>query len=485
MNKSKTLSILLLEGFISVSMQVLIARQLVPFIGSSVVTMSLVVGVFLAALSLGYYKGGIFKPSSVFIFGKNKKDKDKKIKEDLEQKEYLKKLSSNWYISGIFITVFFSYPFMDTFFSLVNYFINNILITSGIYLLLFLFPPVYLLGQTIPILTNFFKKSNVSEITGVSLAINTVGSVLGSLVTTLILMYYFGMAYTLFIEAILITVLILMIVGFKNMVTNFGLLILLMASYSLNVFYEKENFVATNAYGNYEVVEDNKIMSSSKYLKINTSYSSGIINGLYGFTYIQLINEYLFSNFDIKPLNNVLVMGAAGFTASEYLRKTPVKFDYVDIDSQQKEIAEKYFLEKEINGTFIPKDARNYLKGSDKKYDVVIMDLFNGKGMIPWHVTTIEFMNELKKDIREDGWVAFNIISNNNFKTAYAKKMYNTIVKTFNYCYTIPLINVSDKRHYGNVLYLCNNDSTDYSVYRDNKTDINYDVINDQLEKTK
>ena len=247
--------------------------------------------------------------------------------------------------------------------------------------------------------------------------------------------------------------------------------------------YQKNNFVKTNEYGNYEVKEETGFMQNRKLLKINTSHSSGIIDGLYGFTYVQLINHYLFSNFDINPLNDVLIMGAAGFTASEYSRNTPIKFDYVDIDSQQKEIAEKYFLEKEINGNFIAKDARNYLKESDKKYDVVIMDLFNGKGMIPWHVTTIEFMTEVKKDVRKEGWVAFNIISNNNFKTNYAKRIHNTIVKTFGYCYSMPLISVSDKRNYGNVLYLCNNDDTTRSVYRDDKPEINYDVINDQLEK--
>lgn len=65
LSKRRTTFILFLEGFVSVSLQMLMMRQLVPFVGSSVVVSSLVVGFFLASLSLGYAMGGRVKENHV------------------------------------------------------------------------------------------------------------------------------------------------------------------------------------------------------------------------------------------------------------------------------------------------------------------------------------------------------------------------------------------------------------------------------------
>ena len=65
LSKRRTTFVLFLEGFVSVSLQMLMMRQLVPFIGSSVVVSSLVVGFFLGSLALGYAVGGRVKENHI------------------------------------------------------------------------------------------------------------------------------------------------------------------------------------------------------------------------------------------------------------------------------------------------------------------------------------------------------------------------------------------------------------------------------------
>ena len=59
------LIILLLEGFITISVEILTMRQLTPFFGTSVLITSIIIGIFLLFLALGYWRGGIYR-SNIF-----------------------------------------------------------------------------------------------------------------------------------------------------------------------------------------------------------------------------------------------------------------------------------------------------------------------------------------------------------------------------------------------------------------------------------
>jgi predicted membrane-bound spermidine synthase len=56
--KGKTVLLLLLEGLASSGLQMITIRQTVPFVGSSVLSTSVIISCFLGALALGYYWGG-------------------------------------------------------------------------------------------------------------------------------------------------------------------------------------------------------------------------------------------------------------------------------------------------------------------------------------------------------------------------------------------------------------------------------------------
>lgn len=438
MNNSKTLFILFLEGFVSLSLQIIMMRQLVPFIGNSVVNTSVVVSIFLAALSLGYWVGG------------NK------------TKSPLKMLQNNILISAGLISFGFSYSVMDYFFNYFELISSNSLFALTAYLIIFLFPVVYLLGQTIPLLTNFIKNETVSELTGRALSLNTIGSVLGSVVTSLILFYYIGVAATVFVNVLLLMIIYVFLNPQRTLFKMTSMMAILGLSIYLNIHLENKLFVKTNAYTNYNIETKNNELF--KILKMNKSISSVTLNG-HTYGYISSIRNTITKELAHQDAK-ILVLGAGGFTLS-IGDKTNNQYEYIDIDPDIQEVVEKFFLDKKIKGKFIPEDARTYVAKTDKRYHVIVVDLYINKNSIPWHVMTKEFMESVNNALTRNGNVIMNIVQKDNFGDEVSQRIHNTIMDTYNFCYVIPHDNKTDLM---NVTYNCKKqkNNTLNEIYIDN-----------------
>jgi spermidine synthase len=406
----------------------LMMRQLVPFVGSSVVVSSLVVGFFLASLSAGYAVGGRVKTNHV------------------------KHLTRNLTISALLLSIGISYPVMSVSFEYLNQFINNPLLEVSLYLLVFLSPIVFMLGQTVPLLTNFYKSKSVAEIAGDSFAINTIGSVLGSIVTALVFFYYFGMAKTIFIDVVFLGIVLFLLLDKKQYLKyGFAFSFILSCAFVLNINFEKETFKLTNAYNNYEIIEEDTV----KIFQMNRSFSSGIYKSGKNWKYIEYVKSILFGRGNLELINKeILILGAGGFTLSSNENLPDNSYTYVDIDPDIKIVAEEHFLEKEINGEFVAEDARLFVKKSKIKYDAVLVDLYSNKSTIPWHVLTKEFIADVRNTTVEGGTVVFNIIAGGFFDDNYGKSIYNTININFPYCHSFPF---SYREGKTNILYVCKN----------------------------
>lgn len=449
LSKNRTILILFLEGFVSVSLQMVMMRQLVPFVGSSVIVSSLVVGIFLASLSFGYVYGG-------------------RVKTD-----HIKILSRNLIISAGIISLGASYLFMNFWFSFSNSIINNPILEISLYLLLFLAPIVFLLGQTVPILTNFYKSKNVSEITGDTLAINTIGSVLGSIVTAIVFFYFFGMGKTILIDIVLLGIVLFVLIDKKDYAKKGIVYIpLITFCYFVNVDYEEKSLTLTNSYNNYQVLQ----YPEGRYLIMNNSYASALMNDDSNWEYINKIKTIMFHDKEMYLENkDILVLGAGGFTLS-YGNVPKNNFTYVDIDPMVKEVAEKYFLQNNINGDFIAEDARLFVKKSDKKYDSILVDLYSSRHSIPWHLLTNEFFADIRSAAKKDGYVFFNIVANGRFDSKYTRAIHNTINNNFNYCHSSPL--TYDNQEYVNIIYICKNvEEKESEIYVDNFSKSDLDEI--------
>lgn len=59
LSPTRILMIILLEGFVTISLEILTIRQLIPMVGNSIIVTSLIIGIFLLCLAYGYRAGGL------------------------------------------------------------------------------------------------------------------------------------------------------------------------------------------------------------------------------------------------------------------------------------------------------------------------------------------------------------------------------------------------------------------------------------------
>lgn len=424
--------IIFLEGFISISVEILTIRQMVPFVGNSVVVTSLIIGIFLLFLAFGYYRGGLYREN------------------------YSHVLRRNFTLSAVFLGLGLSYYFMKLFFySFAFVFTDNAIIALVIYLFLITAPLIYLLGQTVPITTNLFKyEHHIGTISGKVLSLSTLGSFLGAVVTAAILMNFFGVAWTIMINLIGLIALVIALtpVQLGEFWRYISLFFLVGLVYIFNVEYEHFYFVKTNHYNSYRVV-DTQITSDGrkgKALLVNDSASSFIDVNNKGFTYIERIKEILFKELQLTN-KDILVLGAGGFSLSAE-STFGNRFVYNDIDKNIKQVT-KENLHTNINGKFIADDARKLLMYANAVFDVVVVDVFNHQHAIPFHLLTKEHFQNLRRILREGGYVVFNVIARPTLSDRYSKRIDNTIRSVFPSCMIMPMrYNTSIE----NIIYVCN-----------------------------
>ena len=117
---------------------------------------------------------------------------------------------------------------------------------------------------------------------------------------------------------------------------------------------------------------------------------------------------------------SILIVGLGGGTLPTAFNDMypDAEITSVEIDPAVAKVARKYFdfKESERNRVVI-KDARLHIKRQalkNKKYDLIILDAF-GSDYIPEHLTTVEFLEEVKQVLSPQGVLASNTFSTSKF----------------------------------------------------------------------
>lgn len=81
-----------------------------------------------------------------------------------------------------------------------------------------------------------------------------------------------------------------------------------------------------------------------------------------------------------------------------------------EVDPGMLDIARRFFgVELDDRQRVVLRDARECLKGSRERYDIIIIDAYEGVGSIPYHLTTAEFFGLCRERLTEGGVVAVNL----------------------------------------------------------------------------
>jgi len=132
---------------------------------------------------------------------------------------------------------------------------------------------------------------------------------------------------------------------------------------------------------------------------------------------------------------DVLFVGLGGASMPRFFRHhyPQANIDIAEIDPLVVEVARKYFqfAEDERMKVYV-KDGRVFLSKCEKNYDLIVLDAYNSNS-IPFHLTTKEFMEEVRRHLKPDGAVVSNIWSPtlNKFFDAEIKTLQTTFAELY------------------------------------------------------
>ena len=437
--------VVFIEGFCSLGAEIIALRRLVPHLGSSIVVTAPTIGFFLLALALGYAAGA-------------------KISD-----RYLQVVARNFLISALLLGVGFSTPFVNGLFAHIEpVWLAYTLLIGGV-----LCPLAWLLGQTVPALTNLMKTHRTGEASGMALYWSTLGSFLGSLGLSMLVMQWLGISAAVALCALFLLIGALRLQRAPEVRTRgWQVLTVFLAAtlliIGLNVpmlrgqLLNEPQEVTETAYADYSVIHTQTPEGEPiRVFKVNSSTASLIGDGddknsppRYA-RYIDYLRQTLLNDLKLKN-GDILVLGAGGFTLSH---KEPLNhYTFVDIDPKIQSIAEQQFLHEPIRGKFIVDDARHFVadvaKNSGARFDVVVVDVYSSHHNIPSHLVTREFWQDTRQVLKPNGVLLANLILDSKLQSDYARNVLATIESVYGRC----AVEVLHKdRPLANVEVLCQN----------------------------
>lgn len=469
MNKLPVLFfIIFLEGYVVLSTELLAIRQTIPFVGSGTDTVSIIIAAVLMPLAFGYYTGGRFRPQKT---------------KDGGYISVRDKLIKNLIVSIVFLTFGLSYYVINSFFGffIEQAGISNRFFLTSLYTILFIITPVYLLGQTVPLISNYFFRARLSEAAGRILLFSTIGSFCGAVISTLVLMNMIGVNGTAFVNILCLTLLVMLIAKRRRKTRNLIALSFLMAALILNspAILSRLNIVTSNVYNTVQIQEMGKKFPV-RILSLNRAVSSSIFieEPERPLVYYRVFIENYFTSAmrRAEEPGKILVLGAGGFTVG--LKDKINEYIFVDIDPQLKDITEEHFLGQKLgpNKTFIARPARAFLNGNKEKFDIIIMDVSGNITGTPEHLVTQEFFLQVRDTLKEDGVFFMNTFASGLFDDEYSRALDNTIRSVFPYTnrqieYGLDIWRGKQKNLYRPVLYYSRKIPfpEDRPIYTDNK----------------
>ena len=403
MSRALLYAIVFIEGFCSLGAEVIALRRLVPHVGSSIVITAPTIGFFLLALALGYASGA-------------KVDAD-----------YTRVVARNFLISAALAGIGLAGITVDWLFAhLQPTLVAYLFFVGGV-----LCPLAWLLGQTVPILTNLMQAERTGEASGMALYWSTLGSFLGSLVLSLIVMQWLGVSAAVFACAAILSLGTLLLAGRRHWATAALALSVMPLAAAFNYHHA---VTADTAYAEYLITPVKREgLPDSRAFMVNKSLASLIDDSEppHYTRYIRHLRQVLLDDLGYRD-RDILVLGAGGFTLSH--REPLNRYTYVDIDPKIRDIAEQHFLKEAARGEFIADDARRFVATTERRFDAVVVDVYSSHTSIPTHLVTREFWLGARQVLKPDGILLANLIVDGKLETPYARNLLATIESVFGRC---------------------------------------------------
>ena len=435
--------IVFLGGMSSIGIELAASRLIAPFFGDSTFIWANLIGLTLAALSLGYYVGGRVAdrfPSARLLF-----------------------LITAVAAVAAGLVPLVSRPILDRSLRAFDDFAVGAFYGSLVGVALLVAVPVTLLGFVTPfslrlLVTDVARTGNTA---GRLYALSTVGSIVGSFLPVIVLIPLFGTARTFLLLSLALLIpssLALLLLRSPRatavvVALALGLLAVTAAAGDRSIrpaergrlVYEHES-----QYNYIQVVEED-----GRYLlALNEGHA---IHSIYDPN--QLLTGGPWDYFMVAPLfnpdegvdttDNALLIGLACGTVARQLSEVygPIPIDGVELDPEIARVGREYFAMDETNLpnlNVVVADGRYFLRTDAQRYDLIGVDAYR-QPYIPFQLTTKEFFQEVADHLNPGGVAVVNV-----GRTETDFRLVDVIASTMNAVY--PFVYAVDVGRYHNTI---------------------------------
>lgn len=417
---SRTGLLVALGGFCSMGLEVTAGRLLTPVFGSGVYTWGSTIGIFLTALSLGYYLGGRYS-----------------------------KLSSNrrlgQVLAGASMLAFLLLLLADP----VLAFAGGLPLDSSISVLVPLIvlfgPPTLLLGFISPFAAEL-QDTSTGKASGTVYALGTLGSIMGAFTATFVLIPTFTTQTILALFGFTLAVGTVIAAPREHVVM--GVLLALMGMATLMTVSPDLRpgtvYHTQTAEQELAVTEDDGVRT----LWLNgVKNSAEYINGsdAYPLTYPPYLHlpQVLMERAG-QDVDSALFIGGGAFSVPRRYKDAGVNVTVVELDPAVVQTAEQHFGIDRSDYNIHIMDGRRFLRQTNQTYDVIVLDAYKGTE-VPFHLTTVEFMRLVRDRLDDPGVVISNLITavagpQADFYRSEAATMHSVFPQLYRFAWNNPYI---------------------------------------------
>jgi len=379
----------------SLGAEIAAVRLLAPYFGASTVVWANTIGIVLVALSVGYWVGGRFA----------------------DRHPHMRGLCLLALCAGVLLAVvpFVADPLLDVAVRALDSISAGAFLGSLFAVLALVAVPILLLGAVTPWALRLAVRGvdEAGTVAGRLYALSTAGSLVGTLLSALVLIPTVGTRRTFLVFAFAIAavaalglrpvrryavapaailVLLALPVGTLKADTNDG-----------RVIFEQET-----PYQYARVVDRT---DGTRALELNEGQAQHSIYDPDTVLTGDVWDGHLVLPFAARdqPPERVAILGnAAGTTSRAYERFFPeTRVDGVEIDPELSDIGRRFFDMNNPRLRVFHEDARPFLRRTDTRYDVISVDAYR-QPYIPFYLTTREFFTLVRERLRPGGVLVVN-----------------------------------------------------------------------------
>jgi predicted membrane-bound spermidine synthase len=393
----------------SLGAEIAAVRLLAPYFGASTIVWANTIGIVLVALSAGYWLGGRLA----------------------DRHPNMRALCMTALAAALLLAVvpFVADPLLGVAVDALDQISAGAFIGSLIAVLVLVAIPVLLLGTVSPwaIRLAVHSVEEAGTVAGRLYALSTAGSLLGTLLSALVLIPVLGTRRTFLVFALAIAVVaVLGLRPLRRWAVAPALIAVLIALPvgTLKASTENGGRVVHEAETEYQYARVVEYPDGERTLELNEGQAqhsicpaecdagprgprnpSSVLTG-------DVWDGHLVDGFAAfrKPPGRVAILGnAAGTTARAYEEFFPsTRVDGVEIDAELSEIGRHYFDMNNPRLHLYHEDARPFLRRVDARYDVISVDAYR-QPYIPFYLTTVEFFETVRDRLAPGGVLIVNV----------------------------------------------------------------------------